>query len=1147
MNATLAIRKAFRIQRYRERFRAATDQRIHVRDRAALVAALNEQFSRQRYAADDHQWVTIGGSAEGGKKHAGGTPVRLDESGQITAGPPSLEGKSIHSLGKAPESEPDGDLFSDVKAADKAGAFTGRKSEPASDAIPKAQPARVGGIDAPSVKSMPDGRKVGLTLLRPDEMEADPARFQYKVSGIGDEGVTEELKEIERFRPEFAGQLLVWHDPKDGKTYVVNGHHRFELARRSGYDQPLPVYLIDVKDERGARAQGALANIAEGRGTAIDAAKFFRESDMTPDELKSEGVSMKGKTADEGLSLSKLSENSFTALVNDQLDEKRALAITRNVDDHDKQDEILRSVRRYEQAGRPMRDDAVEEMAIDAALTESVVEEQTDLFGTEEVKRSLAAERGVLKAAVKSELSREARAFTEVGCRGRAETLAEAGNVLDISGNQQRAQAAQQLLAQFVSDTKFKGGINDVINEFSNRLTKEPKREKELIRELVAQVRTILSQADSGREKASGPADGGDSAAREGYRKRTERAVFTLRESLTNMRFARQLAYGIEALRYAKGFVESEHPRDDEGQFTSNGSSAKPPAETEIINPSKSLADRFGDDAKQVPAKISEGRSQREINRWQEKLNKDGDKALQALSGYLASLIIGRDFNEQPDKYFERQGLTEFVKWSRTAKADLQKSAEDPTPRRKDGKPIWNQSNRGLQNRSLQVAMAAGHKNWKVSDLPNSAQEVLADKKIDRNLGLLPEDADQRIAKAFEDTPAAMRAGLVTVLRDRLDPWFYDWVPTPEGRTAKTETGDDRDQLQREMFHRIAGHLLRYGMLEHNATCFGGDCYVLDKPKPRQQDYAAGQWDESKHPRAADGKFGSGFGQAATAEPPSTPSTDAPQAHGEAQSQSADLSEIHRRYPPHNPDGHDTQSRYKRPDGSYTPERKRLHDSIIGKHLEGVTPSESPTVYMLGGGTASGKTSAIKSGLIKLPTNAAQVDPDAIKGELPEYAALTEARDVIASAFAHEESSDLSKQVIAAGLSSGVDVVVDTTGDNSLENLRAKIASWRKHGHRVVAHYATVPTEMAIERANARAAKTGRFVPPSVIRGIHGNVSRIVPQAIEEGLFDELNLYDTSTKDGKLIASAKGKQLTVHDESLWSAFVEKGQGSHVPI
>ena len=43
-------------------------------------------------------WITIGGRPEGGKQHAGGTPVQLDGAGRIAKGPASLRGRSLSSV-----------------------------------------------------------------------------------------------------------------------------------------------------------------------------------------------------------------------------------------------------------------------------------------------------------------------------------------------------------------------------------------------------------------------------------------------------------------------------------------------------------------------------------------------------------------------------------------------------------------------------------------------------------------------------------------------------------------------------------------------------------------------------------------------------------------------------------------------------------------------------------------------------------------------------------------------------------------------------------------------------------------------------------------------------------------------------------------
>ncbi len=1010
MNTTNAVRKAFRIQRYRRRY----DDMFDLRTRESISAIVNEQFALQRkqYAKDNQGWVTIGGSAgDGGKQHVGGTPVQIGEGGKIESGPASLKGKTIGSVTKGdddfqlkrPRNKPSNPKETQKQAFETIGP-------------PDSASSRLGGIDAPSVQTLSDGRKVGLTMLSTAEMAADPARFQYKVSGIGSEGVTEELKEVDQFRPEFAGQLLVWHDPKDGQSYVVNGHHRFELAQRSGFEGQIPTYLIDAKDEKEARALGALANIAEGRGTAVDAAKFFRESGLGVDELKGQGVSMKGKMADEGVSLAKLSDNAFRAMVNGQLSEKRGLAITRHLEDRDKQDELLHNIRQAEQRGHHVRDDAVEEMARDLSLSESVIEEQTDLFGTEEVKRSLVVERGMLKAAVRRALSSESRAFTEVGRRGRPEALAEAGNVIDTEGNKRRAQAAQQLLATFDRESKYVGEINDVINEHSGRLADEPKREKQLARELNKRIRSLLSETDGGTKEATGGTSGRDTANREANGPNTDRTKFGLRESLERLMFSKQVFSNLESLRYRK-FDESKVKRDGEGKFSSGGggptATESKPSGFEKTN--GSTGGGLGIKREDMPQ--IKGEDKNEFFRW---LAKQGIMATSTQKSASELKPTQSDLNvdkvEQMAQSIRDGG---YVKGT------------DPLV-----------SSNGY--------VLDGHHRW------GAYQEA---------------DPDHKFNVRVIDLP----------IRELLD------TVRAFPKSLKVSTDGVRTKYQQP-------------------------------------------WDESKHPRADDGKFGSGG------------SAKKPEQDGSAiPSKGVDFTETSRQYPPINPSGKDTEQRYLRPDGTYTPERQQLHDEIVRGIMEGVTPSDNPTVYMLGGGTAAGKSTMVRRGLVTLPDNAASIDSDYVKSNLPEYQTMIDAGDSKAAAFAHEESSYVSKKAVSQATSQGFDVVMDGTGDSGIENLRAKVQRWRKDGHRIVASYATVPTETAIERSVARAKKTGRDVPLKFIKDVHRTISQILPQAIEEGLFDEMKLFDNSTGESQLVVSAQGNQLQIHNQQLWNDFLAKGR------
>ena len=241
---------------------------------------------------------------------------------------------------------------------------------------------------------------------------------------------------------------------------------------------------------------------------------------------------------------------------------------------------------------------------------------------------------------------------------------------------------------------------------------------------------------------------------------------------------------------------------------------------------------------------------------------------------------------------------------------------------------------------------------------------------------------------------------------------------------------------------------------------------------------------------------------------------------------------------------HNTVDAYRDSSGRWDLERERLHDEIVRDMLAGVPESETPTIYMTGGGPASGKSSMLSSGNVSVPTrtSAVIVDADAIKERLPEYMNLIRLGDERAAAFVHEESSYLVKRVSTEASLRRLNMVLDTTGDGSIEHLASKLAPLRVEGHRVVAFYASNDTELAVRLAAERGAKIGRHVPENFIRDTHAGVSRTLPEAVKRGLFDEVTLYDTNVLgEARLVMSGRGKEMTIHNEALWQQFLDKGK------
>jgi predicted ABC-type ATPase len=241
---------------------------------------------------------------------------------------------------------------------------------------------------------------------------------------------------------------------------------------------------------------------------------------------------------------------------------------------------------------------------------------------------------------------------------------------------------------------------------------------------------------------------------------------------------------------------------------------------------------------------------------------------------------------------------------------------------------------------------------------------------------------------------------------------------------------------------------------------------------------------------------------------------------------------------PINPNGKDSLAMYTGSDGKQTPEREALHVAIIDKAFEGKTPVDKPTVFLMGGGPASGKSEILSSGELGIPTNSVEVNSDKIKADFPEYQKMLEERNPNSAPFTHEESSEVSKDMLTKAVNGGYNTVLDGTGDSDLAKLENKIAMMKQAGAQVVANYCTVDVKTALERNLMRAEKTGRYVPESVIKETYKSLATILPQAIEKGLYDKFAMWDNNGKPPVKIASAEGKNFVIHDQKAWDRFLK---------
>ena len=138
----------------------------------------------------------------------------------------------------------------------------------------------------------------GVQAVKVSEINVDPERFQFKQDMKKDTGVsTSSQITAKKWNPLYAGLLYLWQD-KDGKLFVVNGHHRLDLAKRLGVSE-INAQIdreVDGVTAEQAYIKGALINIKNGNGTVYDYANFFRKSKMSRQDALDDGFIAKGKT-----------------------------------------------------------------------------------------------------------------------------------------------------------------------------------------------------------------------------------------------------------------------------------------------------------------------------------------------------------------------------------------------------------------------------------------------------------------------------------------------------------------------------------------------------------------------------------------------------------------------------------------------------------------------------------------------------------------------------------------------------------------------------------------------------------------------------------------------------------------------------------
>jgi hypothetical protein len=372
--------------------------------------------------------------------------------------------------------------------------IAGKKSFPAMVIVDHSPREAVAGRGAEEVAPIPSEIPNGIGTFTPAELGVDPERFQFKAGG-DEAGVTERLKGVTTWDPIKAGMVLAWVD-KDGKPWIVDGHQRVALAKRIAEADPAqnPQLLArTLKETDGvtpsmARAVAAMKNIAEGTGTAVDAAKIIRDHPEMAGDLPP-----RSELVRQARGLVNLDPEAFRMVINDVVPPNYAAIVGRLVPADGKMQGALLSLLSKTDPANATQAEAIVRQGLAAGMH---VEKQTSLFGDQDVAESLYLERAkVLDRALK-QLRRDKAVFSTLVKE--SDLLEQAGNKLAKDINEKRATADAQALQILQILANRSGPISDALGAAARRAKGEGSYAG-AIREFVGSVRKAASSGDLAR------------------------------------------------------------------------------------------------------------------------------------------------------------------------------------------------------------------------------------------------------------------------------------------------------------------------------------------------------------------------------------------------------------------------------------------------------------------------------------------------------------------------------------------------------------------------------------------------------------------------------------------------------------------------
>jgi hypothetical protein len=307
-----------------------------------------------------------------------------------------------------------------------------------------------------------------IQQLNPNDIQVDAATFQFKADGDA-QGVSDALKGVKDWDPIAANTVIVW-ERADGVKFIADGHQRLGLAKRlaaeGADDISMNAFVLRESDgftPQMVREQAALINIAQGTGSAIDAAKILRDAGPEGRSII-DNLPPNQALVMQGRGLSKLDDESFRLMIDKTIPERFGALVGDLIEGGANQAAAIRALAKAKPANLIQARSMISDMNA-AGFTKVKTD---DLFGGVEFSESLIVERAKVIDNAVNRLKKDKAVFKTL--TDQENRISGGGNVLDRAKNLQRLSSDENSLATLTALANNKGPVSDAINEAAAKL-----------------------------------------------------------------------------------------------------------------------------------------------------------------------------------------------------------------------------------------------------------------------------------------------------------------------------------------------------------------------------------------------------------------------------------------------------------------------------------------------------------------------------------------------------------------------------------------------------------------------------------------------------------------------------------------------------